>query len=333
MATIENYVNLPSEADWEEIMTKFPAFASASLSAKAKKDLAFENSDYKAGYYFTRTALPGSSDGVKYVGTDGDLRWTRSYNYDTGLRVALQIIYNPECNLVKGCKKVSRTAEIWDKKKGDTVKTTSKAPVVTFGKKEYIWLNKDECENGTEKSMRLVSLELIAGAKPFDKDGNTNDYGSDATKELRQQCQDEAFEFATEEEKTMLVKVRLSKEDGYEKAEPILEKDELEEFKQNPEKFLSLPTSAFRNEAQIDKYLGAIADGLKDVCSNKGSTEELEKYTTDLTKMLSDKIAKEKENIQKEDAEAEKQKQEKQKRDNIVNETANKIRNLGRNKQ
>ncbi len=222
MATIENYVNLPSEADWEEIMTKFPAFASASLSAKAKKDLAFENSDYKAGYYFTRTALPGSSDGVKYVGTDGDLRWTRSYNYDTGLRVALQIIYNPECNLVKGCKKVSRTAEIWDKKKGDTVKTTSKAPVVTFGKKDYIWLNKDECENGKEKSMRLVSLELIARAKQFDKDGNTNDYGSEEAKELRQQCQYKAFEFATEEEKAMLVKVRLSEEDKYEKAEPIL---------------------------------------------------------------------------------------------------------------
>lgn len=119
----------------------------------------------------------------------------------------------------------SKTAEIRVDEKNNLVKTTSTAPVVTFGKKKYIWLNKDECENGKEKTMSLVSLELIARAKPFDKDGKTNDYGSEAAKDLRQQCEDEALKFATDEEKKLLVKVRLSEKDGYEKAEPILKKE------------------------------------------------------------------------------------------------------------
>ncbi len=237
MATIENFVNLPSEADYQEIIKKFPAFVSASLSEKAKKDGAHENSDYKAGYYFTRTALPGSSGRVECVNIGGDLYCYNRYNTDAGLRVALQIIYNPECNLVKGCKEVSRTAEIWDKKKGATVKTTSKAPVVIFGNKPYIVLNLEECvkkyKKGNTAIMRLVSLELIARAKLFDRDEKTNDYGSKAAKELRQQCEDEALEFATEEEKKMLVKVSLSEKDGYEKAEPILK---TKQEKINPEK-------------------------------------------------------------------------------------------------
>ncbi len=225
MAAIENYVNLPSEADYQEIIKKFPAFASASLSAKAKKDGAYENSNHKAGYYFTRTASPDSSHEVQAVLDFSSLFCDGSRLYGVGLRVALQIIYNPDNSLVKSCKEVSRTAEVWDKEKRKFVKTTSKAPVVTFGKKDYIWLNKDECEKGKEKTMRLISLELIARAKPFDKTGSTNDYGSEAAKELREQCQDEALEFATREEKKLLVKVRLSEKDGYEKAEPILKKE------------------------------------------------------------------------------------------------------------
>ena len=237
MVTIENYVNLPSVADYQEIIKKFPAFASASLSEKAKKEDAYKENYYKAGYYFTRTALPGSSHTVKYVDCGGHLFWISSNNTDAGLRVALQIIYNPECNLVKGCKEVSRTAEIWDEEKIEIVKTTSKAPVVIFGNKPYIVLILEECvkkyKKGNTAIMRLVSLELIARAKLFDRDEKTNDYGSKAAKELRQQCEDEALEFATEEEKKMLVKVSLSEKDGYEKAEPILK---TKQEKINPEK-------------------------------------------------------------------------------------------------
>ncbi len=265
MATIENFVNLPSEADYQEIIKKFPAFASASLSEKAKKDGACENSDYKAGYYFTRTALPGSSIIVMFVNDVGDLFWDIGDGIGAGLRVALQTIYNPECNLVKGCKEVSRTAEIWDKEKRKAVKTTSKTPVVTFGKKDYIWLNKDECENGKEKSMRLVSLELIARAKPFDKDGDTNDYGSEEAKKLRQQCQDEAFEFATEEEKKLLVKVKLSEKDGYEKEKPILKKEKSKEQNQKKSSVESLFDDLFAGK--IDEE--GLRKGLKEIVASE----------------------------------------------------------------
>ena len=113
MATIENFVNLPSKADWEEILEKFPAFASADLSEKAKKEGAHRNSDYKTGWYFTRTVWPGWLTPALWIMTlDGGLSHRLSYDDDAGLRVALQTIYNPDNSLVKGCKE-STSCHIW----------------------------------------------------------------------------------------------------------------------------------------------------------------------------------------------------------------------------
>ncbi len=226
MATIENYVNLPSMADWKEIMTKFPSFASAPLSEKAKKEGASEEYYYNTGYYFTRTALPASFSKVESVREEGFLHWDDSYNDHAGLRVALQVKYDPDSCVMKSCEKVSRTAKVYSYETCRVMETTSVAPVVMFGKKPYIVLNLEECieqhSKGNLAIAKLVSVESIACAKPFDKTGCSNDYGCEAAKEIRQQCQDEALEFATKEEKKLLVRVRLSKEDGYEKAEPIL---------------------------------------------------------------------------------------------------------------
>lgn len=257
MAEIINYANLIGEGDYQEIKTKFPAFLSAPLSKKAKKQDAYESDTYNTGWYFTRKAWAGSSGQVESVCTDGDLGWSLSNRSDAGLRVALQTIYNPDSSLVKGCQEISRTAQIWDEKKQKVIETTSKAPVVTFGKKQYIWLNKAECEKGDEITMRLVSLELLARSVPFDKEGKTNDYGNKAADEIRKQCEDEALEFATKEEKAMLVKVKLSSKDGYERAEPILELDKtkLEEVVKAQQEQIEKQNEKIKSlEARLAKY-------------------------------------------------------------------------------
>ena len=63
MANNELIMNayIPSAGEYDQYFKKFRAFMSANLSEKARKNVAFENSDYKKGYYFTRTAFPGSS--------------------------------------------------------------------------------------------------------------------------------------------------------------------------------------------------------------------------------------------------------------------------------
>ena len=57
MATIENYVNLPSVADAKEILRKFPAFFTAPLSKKAYRQGAWEeyiSPKCANGTYYTR---------------------------------------------------------------------------------------------------------------------------------------------------------------------------------------------------------------------------------------------------------------------------------------
>ncbi len=224
MAIIENYANLPSVADYNEIKEKFPAYTVAVCSEKARKDELLDTDSLdNIGTYFTRSASPESPKGVMSVSYGGNLDYFLSIRRSAGLRVALQTTYNPESSLVKSCKEVSRKSGLLNTETRMLTETTSTAPIVLFGKKPYIWLNKDECEHGTEKTMRLVSEELLARAVSFDKKCETNNYGSEAAAEIRSQCEEEALEFATEEEKSMLVKVRLSDKDGYEKAEPILE--------------------------------------------------------------------------------------------------------------
>lgn len=225
MATIENYVNLISSSDYVEISKKFPAFLCASSSGK--KISAYSHPIFKTGYYFTRNPFPGTADEIKCVYYLGNISRSLSNSNNSGLRVSLQTIYNPESKLVKTCKKVSKTATIWNDAKSFSI--TSVAPIVIFGRQQYIWLNKKECENGKEPTMRLVSLDLVAKANAFDKKGKTNDYGSDAVKSLRQQCEEEALgkgcENLSGEERSMLVKVRLTEKDKYENANPIFYKE------------------------------------------------------------------------------------------------------------
>ena len=222
MSSIENYVNLPSLSDYRELLDKYHAFAVAQPLIKAIREHTFVDKNYGTGYYFTRNA-DEKPDKIAVIFPDGHVSSQSGKFTILGLRVTLQLAYNKNYTMLKNCRMVTNTAYVWNGKINKAVKSTRTAPIVTFGKIDYVWLNKEECEKGIQNTMRLISVTLLANAKPFDENGETNDYGSNATIEIRRQCEKEALRYATTEEKSMLVKVRLSSEDGYEKAEPILQ--------------------------------------------------------------------------------------------------------------
>ncbi len=228
MATIENYVNLPSVADAKEILRKFPAFFTAPLSKKAYRQGAWEeyiSPKCANGTYYTRGPVVEKGSRIFSVYGGGPLLNDLVSYCDFGLRVVLQLFYNPASTVVKDCKTKFRTGLIWDKENGKSIETSGEAPVVKYRGIEYLWLNKDECEAGSEKTMRLVSVECLARAESFDYYGRTNDYGSPAAERIRKQCEKEAFaKHATPEEEKLLAKVQLSEKDGYETATPILDK-------------------------------------------------------------------------------------------------------------
>ena len=96
------------------------------------------------------------------------------------------------------------------------------AEIITFGGKEYIWLNKEDFKIGKAKTMLCWSLEALECAKPFSRNYEDKDF-SDAT-EIHNQCKRIVLENCTEEEKAMLIPVKMSEEDNYESAQPLLSK-------------------------------------------------------------------------------------------------------------
>ncbi len=229
MAEIKLKAYPVSEMQQRKLKEKFRAYSSADLSERAAEEGAWK-SDFGTSWYYTRSARAKSSSYVLCVYDDGapyDIGLTSGT--DGGLRVALQIAYNPECDIVKNCKEQTRTAKIWNETLTRVGKVTSTAPIVAYGKNEYVWLNKEECEKGTAKTMELVSVKLLAKTVAFNKKEYNNDFAKAV--ELQQQCLTVATEKCTEEEKTMLVEVVMSDKDNYNSAKPNLEKEEEKEEK------------------------------------------------------------------------------------------------------
>ncbi len=214
-------VYIPSASEYDAARRKYLAFMGAKLSEKARNDGAGESDDYIAGYFFLRSPFLGSTDRV-YCGHDDAARdWYYASASNAGLRVAFNLIYNPECDLVRGCRMETRKALVWNPENGKDETVESTAPIVKFGKYDCIWLNKEECESAYTKGetavMQLWTLDLVAKAEPFAENDDHNDYAK--AKKLRAQCES----LFTEEELAEMVEVEMSSEDGYEKATPILE--------------------------------------------------------------------------------------------------------------
>ncbi len=74
-------------------------------------------------------------------------------------------------------------------------------------------------------------------------------------------------------------------------------------FKIFPEEFTLLPTTFFRVKENVEACLDGIAEGIKHLCTYKGSTEEAEEYAKQIYDMVSGKIENEKKAIEIEDKE------------------------------
>ena len=217
---------------------------SADLSEKADEQGAYHGFRKGKGWYPLRSAMLSDSpeifikergrivdrfplyspNSIAFGDEFGELDWFSSTIDRAGLRVAFKVIYNPNSSLVKGCRIEKRTTLVYDIKTGENINVTSSAPIVKFGGKDCIWLNKEDCESGKSKEMELWTLDLVERAVPFDKKMGTNDFAK-ATK-LIAQCDRVLKENCTKEELDMIVPVEMSSEDNYEKTTPIYENED-----------------------------------------------------------------------------------------------------------
>ena len=221
-------VYIPSKSEYDAARRKYLAFMGAKLSEKARNDGAYESDDYKAGYFFLRSSFLGYLDRVYYGNSSATRFWYFTHDPLAGLRVAFNLIYNPECDLVRGCRMETRKARVWNSRKRQDKTVESTAPIIKFGKYDCIWLNKEECEaayaKGEKVAMQLWTLDLVAKAEPFAENNDHNDYAK--AEKLRAQCK----KMFTKKELDQMVEVEMSSEDGYEKATPILETEETTEI-------------------------------------------------------------------------------------------------------
>lgn len=235
---------IPSKEEYDFYYYKFRTFMCADLSEKVRNQYRGAGAIIipLAGSYWLRSSgsiLDVDYEDEAWVGERNDTRSTAWCCSDkVFLRVALQLKYNPECKIVKDCKVVERAQWVFDSENGTIYSSEGKnrffqssAPIVTFGKKEYIWLNKKECERGVDKTMKLWSLKVLERAVPFSRKNyrGNNDFGK-AT-ELHAQIDRVAKEDCTEEELAMIVPVRMSDKDGYATAKPVLGKVKVKEDK------------------------------------------------------------------------------------------------------
>ena len=291
-----------SKMQQEKLTERFCAFASVDVSERAEKEGAWKSEHYGTGHYPTRSAHGTSF--ICYVTAYGALIDVRSNSSDSGVRVALQTIYNPNNSIVKSCHSVKRTAEI-QITNFKVEKVTNVAPVVTFGKKEYIWLNKEECEAGTASTMELVGLVIVAKSVP----SNKLDFA--LATEMHEQYLQLATEDCTKEELEMLVEVRMSEKDNYNSATPIIKTKEQQEWeekiRENANEFLNLPTELFGNSEYVCDCLDIAKDVIRQETMNMSEvSDEYVQNVGEQLKSFSEKIEKEKKMLKEKEVAQEK---------------------------
>ena len=191
------------------------AFIAPNLSERAKEEMSLFDVRY------VTTAGMKGSDGYKGVIAVGPYNGQEleplSKVAECGLRVSVHPIYKSDSKIVKTCETVTRKAEVENSKHNSFEEVKSTAKVVTVGGIKYVWLNEKECKDGTEKTMDLVSLDIVTRAKSFGK--SSNDY-ADAL-DLRMQCEKEALKDCDEEELELLQEGWLSKKENYQSWTPV----------------------------------------------------------------------------------------------------------------
>ena len=204
--------------EMQMIKNKYPAFATRVLTEKAKGQGAFEN-EYGCGYSASRSADPGFSYGVGYIGHAATEDWHPACNNHAVSWVGTHHIYNPESRFVRSVKLTKRTATVWmptdknadkfeyNSNTGSMQEVTSEGHVGVFGGKEYLIVNYEKARKAYEKDgtmLPMLCAEVGSHKKavPYSEE-NDNNY-SKATK-FHKQYERILFEDATEEEKQYIV--------------------------------------------------------------------------------------------------------------------------------
>ena len=152
------------------------------------------------------------------------------YAYDAVVRPALRILYDKKSWVIRNMNLEKRTSLV--RVNGDNsielnydiedsvypiTSVTSEAPIVMFGDKTYIWLNKEKCERGQEKIMCLLSEYGHDMALPFDSDRNRQSTDLADALPLLKQYDQVAYGTCNDEELRLAYPYVLSSRDDYEK--------------------------------------------------------------------------------------------------------------------
>lgn len=157
------------------------------------------------------------------------------YAYDAVVRPAIRISYSEKSRLVRDMNFMKRTSlvRVNDDKSIELnygiedsiyprVEVTSEAPIIMFGNKTYIWLNREECERRQENIMRLLSEQGHDMALPFDCDQNRQSTDLADALPLLMQYDQVAYGDCTDEELRLAVHYELSNTDDYETEDRVL---------------------------------------------------------------------------------------------------------------
>ena len=157
------------------------------------------------------------------------------YAYDGVVRPAIRLVYDKTSRTVKDMNLEKRTSltRINPDNSIDLdysiedgiyprIEVTSEAPIVMFGGKTYIWLNKEACERGESKIMHLLSAYGHDMALPFDSDLNRQSTDLADALPLLEQYDNVAYGACTDEELRLFIPSILSSKDDYERADNIM---------------------------------------------------------------------------------------------------------------
>lgn len=162
---------------------------------------------------------------ILYAFGEGYLDYISSRVPNAALRVVTFMVYDSKSDLVKNVKVADAEAEMVD---GDTRRVVRGLKnLVSINGRDYVWLNRKECESKKSMVMVLTNDKADTRAIPF-CDGMPQPYGKnphnkyDMAVGLRQQAEDYVLQDLPPELHAMVITMKRSESDKFETFKPAL---------------------------------------------------------------------------------------------------------------
>lgn len=209
---------IPSKEEYQKYKYKFPAFMKPKLSKNKNWFNVDPQNKQINGWFILRSSSKKSHELLICSGDEiREFNYTNHSRYTVGLRIAFKLKYNPNSSIFKSIQYKSSSIYIYEEKTNKEKKIINTAPILTFGKHECIWLNKEECENELNDIMDLWTLDLVDNVFYYDFEEQHID-SFEKAKDLIQACNNILKQNCSQEELDMLLKVKLNKKDDFEHA-------------------------------------------------------------------------------------------------------------------